>query len=281
MLERNALKNAIVIFDGDVAAEELMELIPREFDGDIVIHGDLIVDVVNFDITGNLWIDGDIWAAASELSIYGSIVCKNIIAYAVTVYDYIEAYQCKVQENLLVHTNCYVDCITANTVKVKGDVHATEIEGDVLEVDGDIIASEISFYNIKANKSICCNIIMSLGKVEVNGSVYAEVDLRVCDMVVNGNVIMHNGYAKCDFLTCSGSIESNTEINASKIIADELYGCYVYVTHIEVTKIKAVIITAHDIKATDYVFADEIEAHDIVSNNIMCDSLNCHKVTKS
>lgn len=85
-MERKVISNnAIIVLDRDVNASELNAL-PRDFKGDIVINGDLILDE-SLLMKGNLHIIADVVCVAGKcdlnINIEGDLYC----------YGYIDAYQ--------------------------------------------------------------------------------------------------------------------------------------------------------------------------------------------
>lgn len=269
MLERNNLNDAVVIFNDDVTSSELLEVIPKCFDGDIVVWGNLIVDTIEFDISGNLWVDGNIGAVTSMISVYGSVNCKNVDAYSLTVYDCINAHQCRIHDTLTVFANCMVEHIKANKVIVRGFIKETiQIIADIVEVDDNFFAKNVSVYDIRVGKTLFCNTVVSKGEIKVIGAIYVVQNLQANNIIANSSIVICNGSIKCNNVTCSGHIKCDAQIAANTIIANEIFGYFIHSAHINATRIKAVSIEAHDIEADDYIYSDRL----------VCDSLHCNKV---
>lgn len=88
--ERKVIEpNATIVFDRDVRYSELMELIPRGFEGTIIIHGELFADKENYGENNaitceSIYADSIDSLASTDLIIYG-----NLISYGDIWTDYL------------------------------------------------------------------------------------------------------------------------------------------------------------------------------------------------
>lgn len=78
MKERTAIDlNGVVIFDRDITDEDL-EIIPKDFRGDIVVHGDMSLCGKPYNIPCSLWVLGDI-NSLDSINVAGDFYCKGDI----------------------------------------------------------------------------------------------------------------------------------------------------------------------------------------------------------
>lgn len=76
--ERNKnYSNTVIMFHGDVTEYDLKS-IPDDFDGDIIVSGDVIIHSKNFNIPYSLWIYGALFSEYS-INIIGDVFCSSTI----------------------------------------------------------------------------------------------------------------------------------------------------------------------------------------------------------
>lgn len=89
----NERKSATVVFDRDVRYSKLMELIPSDFDGTIVINGELIADMVDYSekdaVTCKCIYVGSVSTIANPLQNTDLVICGSLVSYGNIWADYI------------------------------------------------------------------------------------------------------------------------------------------------------------------------------------------------
>ncbi len=171
-------RNAIVFFEGKqttkvtsgyITQAEELEIIPKDFEGDVIVLGDL--SGYSIEVNGNLWVtgdlrgysievNGDLWTMgkvhAHELIVDGSLYC----------YDKIDVNYIIAKEDITVY-DTYLDksqfvpgawpSINAKRLDVGGSVECNGVL-DVSDafVEGDFCASAVFAYNISTGGDFTC-----------------------------------------------------------------------------------------------------------------------------
>ena len=138
--ERTAINlNSVVIFDGDVTDENL-KIIPEDFRGDIVVHGDMTVKEYYCTIIPcSLWVSGNI--QTGDINVAGDFCCERTINAGdinVTGDFYCKGYIRASDIN--VAGDFYgKGIINADDINVAGDFYyEREVYFDVMDVEGKI-----------------------------------------------------------------------------------------------------------------------------------------------
>ena len=154
-------RNAIVVFKGrpatkftvgNITRAEELKMIPEDFEGDIVILGDLSGHSIQ--VNGNLWVMGKIFT--HKIIVNGSLYC----------YDRVEANYITVKEDLIIF-DTYLDyshcvpgawpSITAKHLIVGGNVECSgTLDASDVSVEGDLCASSVLVDNISTGGDFTC-----------------------------------------------------------------------------------------------------------------------------
>lgn len=140
------VNRSIVVFNHGVERTELQEIIPANFQGDIIIYGNLSYDYsreresfCELDISGNLWVDGDIDMEDAFLKVDGDLICTgSIIARELTANN-IECYHELRVRRQLIADDVFCNMLNAYIVNVDGDVVCNTSEIDTMNVFGNYI----------------------------------------------------------------------------------------------------------------------------------------------
>ncbi len=188
----------VVVYDGDLKCEQF-SVIPHDFEGDIVIHGSLMVkgDVI---FNGQLWVDGEI-VVKGELEVSSitanSIDCYGLRAQDVYCYGDIRTSDIVVGGDL----NC-TGCISNDaTLDVLGNISCTELSTKDTNISGNITATKGSIYaedftvggdvicqgDIEADNTNVGNNVNCQGNFKISyGNVHIGGDLSCFNIYVNG-----------------------------------------------------------------------------------------------
>lgn len=204
MIETKKSQRPIFVLNGEVDSNDLMNNIPEDFDGDIIINGclKLFGDVK---ANASIWVVGNIlnFCENSSIEVAGDLIC-------------IGDNWCS--GNLIVHGVCYCggDISNANVVK------AEDLECDgKFYTEGDITAVDVSVErgiecsSIEARGNLTCNRCIDTYNIEVEGNLTCNGGIDAVNIAVGGDLTCYSGIGihssdievKGD-LTCTGDIDS-------------------------------------------------------------------------
>lgn len=229
------LIRSIVVFNHSVDMVELQETIPENFQGDIVIHGNFVYNycgeregVCELDISGDLWVDGDVDMEDCFLNIRGDFVCTgSVVARELTANFVGCEHLLRVRRRLIAQD---VVCRTFNVyiAEVSGDIICSSSDIDTLHVRGDYSCSHKSkiesaiisgdFLCDGCVKTLC---MMILGNLKCDGVVDAS------DFVVNGNAkITHGLYSS--YIRVGGNLGCDKVVDADNVTVNGNFTCKKY-----------------------------------------------------
>lgn len=147
-------RNAVVVFNCDVWKDWLMEIIPADFEGDIVIHGKLQSD--------------------EDISISGSIFCKGIKAVSIKVAGNLS---CEGDIEGNINVGGYLSC--------EGNINSEDINvGGCLSCEGDIESCDIN-----VGEKLSCGGYINSGDIYVAEDIICEGDIDSWCISAAGDVI--------------------------------------------------------------------------------------------
>lgn len=242
-MKRN-LADATVVFNNEECGGKLkpddLKLIPEDFNGDVVILGDLTGegDIL---LKGGLWVFGKIEVEGdleAEFVYSQGIICETLKAGDVKNYgSKIICCEIIVAGDLL---SIGVVNGENNTAEVSGG--SIESEADI-EVLGNVLCKCLSGTDISIKGDLCVYNSIVAGDVSVKGNLYCRENIMVDDLVVSNNIF------------CGKNINSEQDIFVKKSVL------------------------CKDIEATDLgidgdLFCEDITARDIRVNG----ELKCAKI---
>lgn len=195
-MNRNQL---IVVFNGNVEGHRL-PAIPPDFEGDIVVNGDISVDKHIILPKARLWVSGSI-LIEGDLEIC-SVIAEEIDCYNLTAQD-VYCYGEMDTANIIVGGNC--TCIgiirQCNIVDVLDDFTCQEVD-----------SSEYIFVggNLTVNNGDC-----TADDLIVHGNVNVSDNIEALNVTVSGNVTC------CDF-TCSYTTKISGDLKCDDITAGNM-----------------------------------------------------------
>ena len=230
--------DAVIIFDRDVEYEELKALLPKDFRGDIVINGRLIVREDVFDFKGNLWVHYvDTLRKRRCFSIEGNLhtecINDNVFVVQVQHIEPVVIFEGNIKvteleeflpddfEGDIVINGCLI--VDEEGHHIKNNLHVTQIQDDSLHarlnlfIDGNLqsdLVNNIDIYVAGDWDSIEIN----AWDVWVGGSLFSKGSIDCAHITVEENLICNGDIKTSAYpITVGGNLVCNAILNAGEI----------------------------------------------------------------
>lgn len=203
-------RNAVVVFNKDVSAEELMKMIPDDFEGDIVIHGELIGNK-DISISGNIFCEtfkgqhiccvkyGDFICESDidsmDIEVNGSFVCGGDI----------DSGSIKVNENFI----CEGNNVTSGSIQVEGK----------MSCKGDIISSD----DIQVGNSFICEGNIDSDDIRVENNFTCIGNITSKDIQIEGKFICEGNILSDDIRVGSNFTWKGEDITSGNIVVKKTF----------------------------------------------------------
>ena len=229
------LVRSIVVFNHTVDGNELMKTIPENFQGDIIIHGNFIYDYCGeregecrIDVSGDLWVDGDVDMEDSFLNVHGDLACTGTIIARELTANFVKCeHLLRVRRRLIAEDvicrvfNVYIAEISGDIICNSSDIETLHVRGDYSCSHKSKIESAIISGNFVCEGCVKTLFMMILGNLKCNGVIDAS------DFVVNGNAkIAHGLYS--DYVKVGGNLGCDKVVDADNVTIDGNFTCKSY-----------------------------------------------------
>lgn len=225
MIETKKSQRTIFVLNGEVDSNDLMNNIPEDFDGDIIINGclKLFGDVK---ANASIWVVGNIFnfCEISSIEIVGDLICTG-------------DNWCK--GNIIVHGVCYCGGDLLNSCNIKAeDLECDGIistggefiySGDI-EVGGNLTCnSNIECADIKVGDDLTCNGNIYSSNIEVRGNLTCNSYIKSGDIEV-GSDLFCDDYIESGDITVGGDFFCDGDIDSYKIVVE---GDFLHEGHVD------------------------------------------------
>lgn len=248
-MKRN-LAGTIVVFNNEEYGRNFkpddLNLIPEDFDGDVIIMGKLSGDG-DIHLKGGLWVYGEIEIEGdieAEFVFAEEIICETLKAEDVKAYGKgIACCEIIVAGDLL--SIGIINNEPENLISSEVLGGSIESEADI-EVLGNVLCKCISSMDIRVKGDLCIYESIVAGDVSVRGNLYCREKIMVEDLEVG------------DSIFCGKDINSDKDIFVKRDVL------------------------CRDIQALDIAVDGDLFSEDIVARDIKVEGkIKCHKIEAS